>query len=118
MQIHGSPSIVSIAFMACYIQTESNTARWQVRARGIGGKRLFEGNGRDTRWIVSDFVRALNEATEVKMAWVSGIDMHLEFLNNNKEYIPVNYPVNILDTCICLMNSIFPSKHFIIQMVP
>jgi hypothetical protein len=56
----------------CYVQTESNTARWQLCARGIGGKRLFELNGRDTRWIVSDFVRALNEATEVKMAWVSG----------------------------------------------
>jgi hypothetical protein len=41
-------------------------------ARGIGGKRLFEGNGRVTRGIVSDFVRALNEASEVKMAWVSG----------------------------------------------
>jgi hypothetical protein len=39
---------------------------------GPGRKRLFEGNGRDTCWIVSDFVRALNEATEVKMAWVSG----------------------------------------------
>jgi hypothetical protein len=51
-----------------YVQTESNT----LCARGIGGKQLFEGNGRDTRWIVSDFVRALNEATEVKMAWVSG----------------------------------------------
>jgi hypothetical protein len=38
----------------------------------IGGKRLFEGNGRDTRGIVSDFVRAFNEATEVKMARVSG----------------------------------------------
>jgi hypothetical protein len=38
----------------------------------IGGKRLFEGNGRDTRGIVSDFVKVLNEATEVKMAWVSG----------------------------------------------
>jgi hypothetical protein len=35
---------------------------------GIGGKQLFEGNGRDTRGIVSDFVRALKEATEVKMA--------------------------------------------------
>jgi hypothetical protein len=35
-------------------------------ARGISGKRLFEGNGRDTRGIASDFVRALNEATEVK----------------------------------------------------
>jgi hypothetical protein len=47
--------------------------RWNWKyARGIGGKRLFEGNGRDTRWIVSDFVRALNETTEVKMAWVSG----------------------------------------------
>jgi hypothetical protein len=55
----------------CYVETESNTARWQLCARGIGGKRLFEGNGRDTRWIVSDFVRDLNEATEVKMAWVS-----------------------------------------------
>jgi hypothetical protein len=65
IQIHGSPSIVSIAFMALYVQTESNTARWQLCARGIGGKRLFEGNGRDTRWIVSDFVRVLNEATEV-----------------------------------------------------
>jgi hypothetical protein len=52
----------------CYVQTESNT----LCARGIGGKRLFEGNGRDTRWIVSDFVKALNDATEVKMAWVSG----------------------------------------------
>jgi hypothetical protein len=51
----------------CYIQTESNTARWQLCARGISGKRLFEGNGRDTRWIVSDFVRALNEAS-----WHSG----------------------------------------------
>jgi hypothetical protein len=30
--------------------------RWNRKyARGIGGKRLFEGNGRDTRWIVSDF---------------------------------------------------------------
>jgi hypothetical protein len=29
----------------CYVQTESNT----LCARGIGGKRLFEGNGRDTR---------------------------------------------------------------------
>jgi hypothetical protein len=28
-------------------------------ARGIGGKWLFEGNSRDTRGIVSDFVRAL-----------------------------------------------------------
>jgi hypothetical protein len=43
-----------------------------VGCSGIGGKRLFEGNGRDIRWIVSDFVRALNEATELKMAWVSG----------------------------------------------
>jgi hypothetical protein len=51
----------------CYVQTESNTARWQLCVRGIGGKRLFEGDGRDTRWIVSDFVRALNEATEVKI---------------------------------------------------
>jgi hypothetical protein len=43
----------------CYVQTESNT----LCAREIGGKRLFEGNGRD-------FIRALNElkATEVKMA--------------------------------------------------
>jgi hypothetical protein len=39
----------------CYVQTESNT----LCARGIGGKRLFEG--------MPDFVRALNEATEVKM---------------------------------------------------
>jgi hypothetical protein len=29
----------------CYVQTESNT----LYARGIGGKRIFEGNGRDTR---------------------------------------------------------------------
>jgi hypothetical protein len=29
--------------------------RWNRKyARGIGGKRLFEGNGQDTRWIVSD----------------------------------------------------------------
>jgi hypothetical protein len=57
-------SIVSIAFMALL--------RWNRKhARGIGGKRLFDGNGRDIRWIVSDFVRAY-EATEVKMAWVSG----------------------------------------------
>jgi hypothetical protein len=42
------------------------------KVRGIGGKRLFEGNGRDTRWIVSDFVRAMNEANRVKLAWVSG----------------------------------------------
>jgi hypothetical protein len=34
-------------------------------AQGIGGKRLFEASGRDTRGIVSDFIRALNEATEV-----------------------------------------------------
>jgi hypothetical protein len=33
---------------------------------------LFEGNGRNTHGIVSDFVRALNEATEVNMARVSG----------------------------------------------
>jgi hypothetical protein len=50
----------------CYVQTESNT----LCAWGIGGKRLFEGNGRDTRWIVSDFFRALNEATEVSGCWM------------------------------------------------
>jgi hypothetical protein len=44
----------------CYVQTESNTAWWQLFPRGIGGMRLFERNGRDTRWIASDFVRALN----------------------------------------------------------
>jgi hypothetical protein len=38
----------------CCVQTESNT----MCVRGIDGKRYFEGNGRDTRWIVSDFVRA------------------------------------------------------------
>jgi hypothetical protein len=65
IQIHGSPSIVSIAFMALL--------RWNRKyAREIGGKRLFEGNGRDTRWIVSDFVRAMNEANRVKLARVSG----------------------------------------------
>jgi hypothetical protein len=36
----------------CYVQTEINT----LCARGIGGKRLFEGNGWDTHGIVSDFV--------------------------------------------------------------
>jgi hypothetical protein len=47
--------------------------RWNRKyAQGIGGKRLFEGNGRDTRWIVSDFVRSMNEANRVKLAWVSG----------------------------------------------
>jgi hypothetical protein len=56
----------------CYVQIESNTARWQLCARGIGGKQLIEGNGQDTRGIVSDFVKALNEANEVKMAWMSG----------------------------------------------
>jgi hypothetical protein len=65
IQIYGSPSIISIAFMALL--------RWNRKyVRGIGGKRLFEGNGRDTRWIVSDFVRAMNEANRVKLAWVSG----------------------------------------------
>jgi hypothetical protein len=60
IQIHGSPSIVSIAFMALL--------RWNRKyARGIGGKR-----GQDSRWIVSDFVRAMNEANRVKLAWVSG----------------------------------------------
>jgi hypothetical protein len=33
----------------CCVQTESNTARWQLCGRGIGGKRLFEGNDRDTK---------------------------------------------------------------------
>jgi hypothetical protein len=58
----------------CYVQTESNTARWQLCARGIGAKRLIEGNGRSLSgiYVVPDFVRPLNEATEVKMAWVSG----------------------------------------------
>jgi hypothetical protein len=42
-------------------------------ARGIGGKRLIEGNGRGTRGILPDFVRALDEATEVKMALVAQI---------------------------------------------
>jgi hypothetical protein len=47
--------------------------RWNRKcARGIGGKRLFEENGRVTRWIVSDFVRAMNEANRVKLARVSG----------------------------------------------
>jgi hypothetical protein len=32
-----------------------------VCSGGIGGKRLFERNGRDTRGIVSDFIRALND---------------------------------------------------------
>jgi hypothetical protein len=65
--MHGSPSIVSIAFMALL--------RWNRKyAQGIGGKRLFEGTGRDTRWIVSDFVRAMNEANRVKLAWVSGCE--------------------------------------------
>jgi hypothetical protein len=42
IQIHGSPSIVSIAFMALL---RSN----RKYARGIGGKRLFEGNSRYTK---------------------------------------------------------------------
>jgi hypothetical protein len=47
--------------------------RWNRKySRGIGGKRLFEGTGRDTRWIVSDFFREMNEANRVKLAWVSG----------------------------------------------
>jgi hypothetical protein len=40
------------------------TLKPKVRS-GIGGKRLFEGNSRDTRWFVSDFVRAMNEANRV-----------------------------------------------------
>jgi hypothetical protein len=61
IQIHGSPSIVSIAFMALL--------RWNRKyAQGLGGKRLFEGNGRDTgRWIVSD-----SSGQWVKLTWVSG----------------------------------------------
>jgi hypothetical protein len=39
IQIHGSPS-VSIALI---VQTENNTARWQLCARGIRGKQLIEG---------------------------------------------------------------------------
>jgi hypothetical protein len=60
----------------CYVQTESNTARRHSNLLGGNRREAAEGNNRSLfgiRGIVSDFVRALNGATEVKMARVSGM---------------------------------------------
>jgi hypothetical protein len=44
-------------------------------ARELAGSGFLKGTAgmlKSTRWIVSDFVRAMNEANRVKLAWVSG----------------------------------------------
>jgi hypothetical protein len=66
----------------CYVQTESNTAQWQLCARGIGGKRLFEGNGRDTCGIVR-FRQGIERGyrsengLSVRMFWPDKTSQHL-----------------------------------------
>jgi hypothetical protein len=60
----------------------------------LPGRFFFEGNGRDTRGIVSDFVWALNEATEVKMAWVFGWE-HLSNMQSMIYIKPKSWKIDI-----------------------
>jgi hypothetical protein len=73
MQIHGSLSIVSIALLCSnpkYYCPMTVMCSGEYAGSGtVKGKPVIV---RDTHGIVRDFVRTLNEATEVKMACISG----------------------------------------------